>query len=945
MKSYSFRYLIAVFLCTCCGCIFGQDNALQEYAQRLQAFGKTLPQEHVYVHMDNNCYYLGDTIYYKAYIRRSDTGTPSNISGVLYAELLNHDGYLVQRQMLEVKDGEAIGSIALHDTLYSGYYELRAYTRWQLNWGVREHRHSRFAEKYFFNKKMARDYYRDYDKLYSRVFPVYDKPQTPGEYFPDMTLRPLSRHFRDNDNENTVKVSFYPEGGGLVAGTQQRVAWEARNGKGQYVDGVMTVQGREYQTLNRGRGVMEVDVPESGHIQATFQPNDDACIPVTQNLPKIHKTGARLRVDVSDNSFVINIHAVDSAAQERLGITIMKDGVLKLFATNEKNTLNYSPAESGSGVYQVTVFNRQGRVYADRLVFYRAPELQAQNIIITGIPEESMKPYEMADIQLQGAPDAHLSVSVRDAACSEYIYDNASIMAEMLLSSEVRGFIPDPDWFFENDDEEHRVALDLLMMTQGWRRYVWREMAVAKTWELLHRPESRYQLVNGGVYNYELIENLSAFTKDGAQMSESSGGETYTNNDPTQESDILDETNANNRQYIDMSAEIAENANISSDRFRKKESSVKPSVVVHAEWSQPGTESVLGEMPVEDGGLFTIKMPRYFDKHYFFLAASDTLKWSKKDKDRGIAHTWIQNGLDIKDDKEMVYPEFYVKVNQIYPRFVKPYDYYQKTLAPAPKNTQQYKNQELGIRTLNEVTIDSRRKGRMEFIAGKPAFVLDAYEAFNATVDAGLCPGYFQGSDKFITDVTRAYIGDMGMDQNYPVEVRYDGKAVSARSNMEQRKQSTASRNFGMTQMPEESFNISTYTLDKYRLLSNLSDVYIYTDYAPRREGDANFEGSNQPIVRVDLKLMPDDSVRSYQVNRRWIMDGFSIPDEFYNPDYSTPPLPKQDFRRTLYWNPNVVLDSNGHATVRIANNSTPSILQIDVEGWTGDGTLQHAVR
>ena len=738
MKSYSFRYLIAVFLCTCCGCIYGQDNALQEYAQRLQAFGKTLPQEHVYVHMDNNCYYLGDTIYYKAYIRRSDTGMPSNISGVLYAELLNHDGYLVQRQMLEVKDGEAIGSIALHDTLYSGYYELRAYTRWQLNWGVREHRHSRFAEKYFFNKKMARDYYRDYDKLYSRVFPVYDKPQTPGEYFPDMTLRPLSRHFRDNDNENTVKISFYPEGGGLVAGTQQRVAWEARNGKGQYVDGVMTVQGREYQTLNRGRGVMEVDVPESGHIQATFQPNDDACIPVTQNLPKIHKTGARLRVDVSDDSFVINIHAVDSAAQERLGITIMKDGVLKLFATNEKNTLNYSPAESGSGVYQVTVFNRQGRVYADRLVFYRAPELQAQNVIITGIPEESMKPYEMADIQLQGAPDAHLSVSVRDAACSEYIYDNASIMAEMLLSSEVRGFIPDPDWFFEKDDEEHRVALDLLMMTQGWRRYVWREMAVAKTWELLHRPESRYQIVNGGVYNYELIENLSAFTKDGAQMSESSGGETYTNNDPTQESDILDETNANNRQYTDMSAEIAENANISSDRFRKKESSVKPSVVVHAEWSQPGTESVLGEMTVEDGGLFTIKMPRYFDKHYFFLAASDTLKWSKKDKDRGIAHTWIQNGLDIKDDKEMVYPEFYVKVNQIYPRFVKPYDYYQKTLAPAPKNTQQYKNQELGIRTLNEVTIDSRRKGRMEFIAGKPAFVLDAYEAFNATVVTNL---------------------------------------------------------------------------------------------------------------------------------------------------------------------------------------------------------------
>ncbi len=945
MKTYLFRYLTTLFLTVCCGCIFGQDSALQEYAQRLQAFGKTLPQEHIYVHMDNNCYYLGDTIYYKAYIRRSDSGKPSNISGVLYAELLNHDGYLVKRQMLEVKDGEAVGSIALHDTLYSGYYELRAYTRWQLNWGVREHKHSRFAEKYFFSKKMARDYYRDYDKLYSRVFPVYDKPQTPGEYFPDMTLRPLSRHFRDNDKENTVKISFYPEGGGLVAGTHQRVAWEARNGKGKYVDGVITVQGRQYRTLNRGRGIMDVDVPQSGHIQAEFMPNGDSVTPLKLKLPKIHRTGARLRVDLIDDNFVINIHAVDSAAHEKLGITIMKDGVLKLFDTNEKDTLNYSPAESGSGVYQITVFNEHGRVYADRLVFYRSPDLKAQNITIADNPEESLKPYEMTNIRIQGMPNAHLSVSVRDAAGSEYIYDNASIMAEMLLSSEVRGFIPNPDWFFEKDDQEHRVALDLLMMTQGWRRYAWREMAVPKTWELLHRPEARYQLVKGGVYNYELIENLSAFTQDGAQASENSGSQTYTNNDPTQESDVLDESNANNRIYTDMSAETAKSANISNDRFRKKESGVKPSVLVHAEWTQPGTESVVGEMPIEDGGLFTIKMPRYFDKYYFFLAASDTLKWNKKEKNKLLAHTWVQNGLDIKDDKEMVYPEFYVKVDLIHPRFVKPYDYYQKTLAPAPKNTPQYKNQEMGVRTLDQVTIDSRRKGRLEFIAGKPAFVIDAYEAFNATVDAGLCPGYFQGSSKFITDVTRAYIGDMGMDQNYPVEVRYDGKAVTARSNMEQRKQNTSSRHYGMAQMPEESFNISTYTLDKYRLLSNLSDVYIYTDYAPRREGDANFEGSNQPIVRVDLRLMPDDSVRSYQVNRRWIMEGFSIPDEFYSPDYSTQPLPEHDFRRTLYWNPNVILDSDGNATVRIANNSTPSILQIDAQGWTSDGTLQYTTR
>ena len=79
-------------------------TTLEGWKDRLETFGKSLPQEQVFVHLDNTCYFLGDTIYYKAYVRRSDTGTPSRVSGVLYAELLNQDGYLVQRQQLELKN-------------------------------------------------------------------------------------------------------------------------------------------------------------------------------------------------------------------------------------------------------------------------------------------------------------------------------------------------------------------------------------------------------------------------------------------------------------------------------------------------------------------------------------------------------------------------------------------------------------------------------------------------------------------------------------------------------------------------------------------------------------------------------------------------------------------------------------------------------------------------
>ena len=201
------RKILSFVICTFVSLnLLAQTNmptSLEGWAERLQKFGKNIPQEQIFIHTDNTCYFLGDTLYYKAYVRRSD-GLPSRVSKVLYVELLNQDGYLVQRQLLELERGEAYGDFVLNDTLYGGYYELRAYTRWQLNWGEYEHPHTEYAEKWFFSKRMAKEYYRDYEKLYSKVFPVYDKPKSPGDYEHFMTLRPLRRLFKaENERQES----------------------------------------------------------------------------------------------------------------------------------------------------------------------------------------------------------------------------------------------------------------------------------------------------------------------------------------------------------------------------------------------------------------------------------------------------------------------------------------------------------------------------------------------------------------------------------------------------------------------------------------------------------------------------------------------------------------------------------------------------------------------
>ena len=146
-------------------------------------------QEKIYLHLDNNCYFLGDTIWYKAYVVTADDLHPTNLSKLLYVELLNSDGFVVDRQHVIVSDkGLTCGQFTLQDSLYSGYYEIRAYTKWQLNFNVTHRKYSFIDERRFYNKQMCADFFREYPGLYSRVVPVYNKVRN-GAYDERYKLR------------------------------------------------------------------------------------------------------------------------------------------------------------------------------------------------------------------------------------------------------------------------------------------------------------------------------------------------------------------------------------------------------------------------------------------------------------------------------------------------------------------------------------------------------------------------------------------------------------------------------------------------------------------------------------------------------------------------------------------------------------------------------------
>ena len=106
------------------------------YAYAASNFGKTLPQEKVHLHLDNTSYFQGDRIWFGCYVVAAGTNRPTALSRTLYVELLNPGGTIIEKRVLPIVDGRCNGNFVLtHLPFYSGFYEIRAYTKYMLGFG------------------------------------------------------------------------------------------------------------------------------------------------------------------------------------------------------------------------------------------------------------------------------------------------------------------------------------------------------------------------------------------------------------------------------------------------------------------------------------------------------------------------------------------------------------------------------------------------------------------------------------------------------------------------------------------------------------------------------------------------------------------------------------------------------------------------------------------
>ena len=469
-------------------------NKLTQYVGIVDQFSKNLPQEKVYLHFDNSIYYQGDDIWFNCYLVTSGQHEASPLSKTLYVELLNPGGEVINKQILKVENGKCHGNFTLNKLpFYSGFYEVRAYTKYMLNFGE--------------------------DILFSRTFAVYDKPTKPGAYAEKSLMKygrglyPILR--RKPIKEKTVSLKFFPEGGNLVKGVSSRIAFEATDAYGNPIEvsGSVVNEDKEilvrFKSVHDGRGVFSFTPSDKQQSKAPKIVVDYNSKKYNFDLPTILPKGIVLKADnlSSPDSIGISLQSNSETPKGIFGLVLMSGSTLQKYLiidTSEGNPIDFRIAKQNlpAGVSRIILFNAAGQIVGDRLLFIHSNKKLS---IQEKTDKASYKPYEQVNMQFGISEkdtipvETTFSVSVKDG--QNDIKPDQDIQSNLLLMSEIKGYVHHPDYYFESNDLIHQQALDLLLMVQGWHRYSWNWVNGTKPFELKHQPEKGIE-INGQVVSF-----------------------------------------------------------------------------------------------------------------------------------------------------------------------------------------------------------------------------------------------------------------------------------------------------------------------------------------------------------------------------------------------------------------------------------------------------------
>jgi hypothetical protein len=426
-------------------------------------YNARVPQEKLYIQFDNTIYAPGETVWFKAYVMEGFE--PSALSKNLYIGWFDGSGKLVERTVAPIANSTAWGSYTIPQKITGNQLQVMAYTRWMLN----------FDSTLLFRKTLT-------------VAQPVTARNNAAPVAPITTLR------------------FFPEGGDMVEGLSSNIAFKAQNQGGMpvQVNGIIKdKEGNkvaEFLSQHNGMGSFEL-TPKADQVYTAEWTNALNEIQHT-TLPVARPSGIVLKMHPTNPLFTIARKENADKRFSKLSIVAqMSQQVLyranvDLTGTN-RFTGRILTNNCPSGIMQVTVFDANREPLAERIWFVDNDNHRLNaNILIDTLNTEK-RGKNVYEIDIPDSAATSLSLAITDAGTSEDTTTN--IISQLLLSGDIKGYVHDPAYYFSSYEDSVTRHRDLVMLTNGWRRFKWADVLNTKTPEMRYPLDTNYLSLTGKI--------------------------------------------------------------------------------------------------------------------------------------------------------------------------------------------------------------------------------------------------------------------------------------------------------------------------------------------------------------------------------------------------------------------------------------------------------------
>lgn len=470
MKRHFLRPLATIFFVfiACAGFSQQVDSTMAIYADQF-------PVEKMHIHFDRTIYNKEETIWYKVYILTAAEEL-TTISKNVYVEWYDTTGKMIKQTVAPLYQSTAKGAFEIPNDYKGNFIRVKAYTRWMLN----------DDPAFAYEKELI---------INTGAAVTNQKP---------LVLR--------------TKVETFPEGGVLVHGLTTRVAFKATNQFGTPV----FVKGFLVNDKNKVLDTLKVKHDGMGSFylnanpQETYKLNwtDENGKTGTTPIPVTKSEGVSLAIKTTNENALIQVErttAVPENFKKMILLVHMNQTLFFKISMNasERSLLKAEVPidEMPTGILQFTLFSSDWLPVAERIVFINNRQHEFNAKLTTALVSLDKRGKNVFEISVSDTAFTNMSISVTDATVGAP--DVNTIYSDMLLSSDIKGKIYNPGYYLASDADSVTANLDLVMLTNGWRRFDWDKIKSGTFPTLKYPAETELMKLSGKVLGLKSVSTAT----------------------------------------------------------------------------------------------------------------------------------------------------------------------------------------------------------------------------------------------------------------------------------------------------------------------------------------------------------------------------------------------------------------------------------------------------